>query len=51
MDATTIEIGGNLAFVLIVAVLARYFTTNFFFSVMDLTHIKERLERAEKKHR
>lgn len=47
----TIEIGGNLATVLIVAVLARYFTTNFFFSVQDLINIKARIERAEKKHR
>lgn len=47
----TIEIGGNLAIVLIFFILARYFTTNFFFSVMDLTHIKEMLGRAEKKYK
>lgn len=46
-----IEIGGNFAFVLIVAVLTRYFTTNFFLSVIDLTRIKEIIARSEKRQR
>lgn len=45
----TIEIGGNLAIVIISGLLLHYLTRFLFFSLSDVLKIKEALEQAQKR--
>lgn len=45
----TIEIGGNLAIVIISGLLLHYLTRFFFFSLGDILKIKDALEQVQKR--